>query len=147
VTEGDRIPLDRNNFDRIRQSFCRIPTRILSEFDGTRLKSDQIRPGFHRVPSNYDEIRVGIRLKGIRQKLCRIRSVFYEKCRIPMKSDADPIENDRICRSDLLSWVVEMYALPFVLLFQYCSDCCFRFPTFFQAFQEVQSRFKKSQNL
>jgi hypothetical protein len=58
VTEEDRIPSDRNNFDRIRQSFCRIPfsripTRILSEFDGARLKSDQIRPGFHRVPIGF----------------------------------------------------------------------------------------------
>jgi len=116
----DRIPSDRNNFDRIRQSFChiltgriltgRIPIRISSEFDGTRLKFDQIRPGFHRVPLNSDEIRVGIRPTGIRQKLCRIRSVFHEKCRIPMKSDADPIENDRIFRSDWLSWVINWLA-------------------------------------
>jgi hypothetical protein len=27
---------------------------------------------------------------------CRIRSVFYERCRFPMKSDADSMENDRI---------------------------------------------------
>jgi len=53
------------------------PHRISSESDGTRLKSDQIRPGFHRVPSNSDKIRVGIRLKGIRQKLCRIRSKLF----------------------------------------------------------------------
>jgi len=69
------------------------------------------RPEFHRVPSNSDEIRVGVRLKGIRQKLCRIRSVFYEKCRIPMKSDAGPIENDRIYRSYWLSWVAGLLVI------------------------------------
>jgi septal ring factor EnvC (AmiA/AmiB activator) len=53
---------------------------------GDRIPSDQ---------NNFDRIR---------QKLCRIRSFFYEKCRIPMKSDVDPIKNDRICRSDWLSW-------------------------------------------
>ena len=36
----------------------------------------------------------------------RIRSVFHGDCRIPMKSDADPIGSDRICRSDWFSWVI-----------------------------------------
>ncbi len=61
--------------------------------------------GFHHAPLNFDEIRTGFRSKGIREKTCRIRSDFYERCRIPMKSDTDPIENDRIYRSDHLTWV------------------------------------------
>jgi hypothetical protein len=40
---------------------------------------------------NSDEIRVGFRLKGIRQQPYWIRSVFYGRCRIPTKSDSDPI--------------------------------------------------------
>jgi hypothetical protein len=102
---GDRILSDLNNVHRIRQGFCRIPigrnpARIASEFKRNTKTSDRIRPGFHPVPLNSDEIRAGFRPMGIRQKPCRIRSVFYGRCRFPMKSDADPIENDRIHRSD-----------------------------------------------
>jgi len=68
--------------DRIRQTFCRvpfsrIPTRISSEFDGTRWNPGRIWSDFNHVPSNSDKIRVGIRLKRIRQKFCRIRSKFF----------------------------------------------------------------------
>jgi hypothetical protein len=102
---GNRILSDLNNVHRIRQGFCRIPigrnpAQISSEFKRNTKTSDRIRPGFHPVPSNCDEIRTGFRPMGIRQKPCRIRSVFYERRRIPMKSDADPIGNDRIYRSD-----------------------------------------------
>jgi hypothetical protein len=45
-------------------------------------------------------------MRSDRNIFCRIRSVFYERCRFPMKSDADPIENDRIYRSDWISWVL-----------------------------------------
>jgi hypothetical protein len=51
-----------------------------------------------------DRVFLGFLSVGFRRGFCRIRSVFYEKCRIPMKSNTDPIENDRICRSDWLSW-------------------------------------------
>jgi hypothetical protein len=101
---------------------CRIwiflsdPTRFLSgsfrsesgpDFIGiwrNPMKSGSDLVGFHRVPLNSDEMGSGFRSKGIRQKTCRIRSVFYGRCRIPMKSDTDPIENDRIYRSDHLTW-------------------------------------------
>jgi hypothetical protein len=59
------------------------------------MKSGSDLVGFHRGASNSD---------GIRQKPCRIRSVFYERCRFPMKSDTDSIGNDRIYRSDWISW-------------------------------------------
>jgi hypothetical protein len=108
---GGRIVSKLNNFYRIRQGFCRIPigrnpTRISSEYGGNTMKSDQIRPDFTGFPSHSDEIRIGFRPIGIRQKPCRIRSVFYERCRIPMKSDTDPTENDRIYKSDWISWVI-----------------------------------------
>ncbi len=104
---------------------CRIwiflsdPIRFLSDsfrsesgpdFIGIRrnpMKSGSDLVGFHRAPLNSDEIWIGFRLKGIRQKPCWIRSVFYERCRIPMKSDTDLIENDRIYRSDRLTWVAQ----------------------------------------
>jgi hypothetical protein len=97
VTEGGSDPVGSKKF--------RLdPTEFLSDslqsdsdpdFVGIRRNMIEIRLDPTRVSSGSVEIRVGIR-----QKLYRIRSVFYEKCRIPMKSDADPIENDRICRSD-----------------------------------------------
>jgi hypothetical protein len=68
------------------------------------MKSGSDLVGFHRGPSNSDEIRAGFRPIGIRQKPSRIRSAFYERCRFPMKSDTDLIENDRIHRSDWISW-------------------------------------------
>ena len=47
-----------------------------SDFVGTQrnpIKSDQIRPDYRRIPMNPDEIRVGFRLKRIRQQHYRIR--------------------------------------------------------------------------
>ena len=47
-----------------------------SDFVGIQrnlIKSDQIRPEYRRIPTNSDEIRVGFRLKGIRQQHYRIR--------------------------------------------------------------------------
>jgi hypothetical protein len=48
---------------------------------------------------------MGDRMRSDLNNLYRIRSVFYERCRFPMKSDADSIENDRISWSDWISWV------------------------------------------
>jgi hypothetical protein len=75
---GGRTLSDLNNFYRIlsytrRISIGRILTRISSKCDGERSKPGQIRSEFHRVPSNSDEIRVGTRPMGIRQKPYRIR--------------------------------------------------------------------------
>jgi hypothetical protein len=102
---GGRVLSNLNNFHRSRQGFCRSPigrnpTRISSECGGNTMKSDQIQPDFTVFPPHSDEIQIGFRPIGIRQKPCRIRSVFYERCRIPMKSDTDPTENDRIYKSD-----------------------------------------------
>jgi hypothetical protein len=147
---GDRIPSDRNNCDRIRQIFgrilfSRIPTPTLSEFDETRWKSDQIRPEFYRLLSNSDEIQVGIRLKGIRQKLSRVRSVFYGKCLIPMKSDAGPTENDRIYKSDWLSWdiLIEKTILRWMSLFTMNSK---RIIMVFHVKKWFLGRYKETQN-
>jgi hypothetical protein len=54
----------------------------------------------------------------IRQKPCRIRSVFYKRCRFPMKSDTDSIGNDRIHRSDWISWVSNnmKYVIKYTIL-------------------------------
>jgi hypothetical protein len=102
---------------------CRIwiflsdPTRFFSDsfrsesgpdFIGIRrnpMKSESDLVGLHRAPLNSDEIRTGFQSKGIRLKPCWIRLVFYERCRIPIKSNTDPIKNDRIYRSDHLTWV------------------------------------------
>ncbi len=56
------------------------------------MKSGLDLVGFHCVPLNSDEIRTRFRSKRIRQKLCRIRSVFLWKM-----SDSDEIrhESDR----------------------------------------------------
>ncbi len=59
-TEPDEI---RVGSGRISIVFRRIPGRIWSNFN--------------RVPSNSDEIRIGIRPIGSRQKLCRIRSKLF----------------------------------------------------------------------
>jgi hypothetical protein len=72
VTEGGSDPVGS-------KKFWSDPTRILSEFDGTWLKSDQIRPEFHRVPSNSDKNSVGfdrlfMKNVGFRWNSMRIRS-------------------------------------------------------------------------
>jgi hypothetical protein len=92
---GDSIrPTDPIRNDPIRIGFPRNPTSSMksrsdpigllsdsfqsesdSDFLGIRrnpMKSDQIRPEFRRLPTNFNEIRVGIRLKGIRQQPYRI---------------------------------------------------------------------------
>ncbi len=86
----------------------------------------RIRPGFRRNSSESDKIRVGFRLKGIRQQPYWIRSVFYGRCRIPTKSDSDPIVSDWIYRSDWITWetkkhrssaiLADAIANPFILV-------------------------------
>jgi hypothetical protein len=46
------------------------------------MKSGSDLVGFHRVPSNSDEIRAGFRPIGIRQKPCRIRHILFRSDRI-----------------------------------------------------------------
>jgi hypothetical protein len=75
-------------------------TWVIFLSDSTRFLSDSFR-------SESGPDFIGFLSIGIRQKSCRIQSVFYARCQIPMKSDRDPIENDRINRSDHLPWACD----------------------------------------
>ena len=69
------------------------------DFVGIRqnaMKSNQIRPWFHRIPLNSDEIRVGFRPIGIRQKPCRIRQKLFRSGRIRPPMNLLGIHLDKI---------------------------------------------------
>jgi hypothetical protein len=77
-------------FNRIRVGFRRKPTSFIKKrSDPTWFLSGSYRSesgsdlvGFHRVPSNSDEIRAGFRPIGIRQKPYRIRHKLFKSDRI-----------------------------------------------------------------
>jgi hypothetical protein len=88
---GDPIrSVDPIVFNRIRVGFHRKPTSFIkNRSHPTWFLSDSYRSdlvGFHRVPSNSDEIRAGFRPIGIRQKSCRIRHRLFrfDRIRPPM---------------------------------------------------------------
>jgi hypothetical protein len=91
--------------------FCLL---ILSNLSASRNVSD-VTPSFYstfryycRITTFYTLIPrrfVGGRMLSDLNNFYRIRSVFYKRCRFPMKSDTNSIENDRIYRSHWISWV------------------------------------------
>jgi hypothetical protein len=67
-SDPGRIPSESDIFDKKPIGSDTVFVGFLSlGIQWNAMKSDQVRPGFHRAPSNSDEIRTGFRSKGIRQ--------------------------------------------------------------------------------